>query len=143
MEDRPPDGGRLAGPKAFDCRPGGVEQLYVADAVEQPQAFHFAGIPQREGEFVGGFDPRGPAAEGGGKGGEIRIGEVGRHHSARELALLVHADGAVSAVVDDDDEQIEAVLGDGDFLMNGQELATATTQRSGNRNFAAIAAGTP
>jgi len=40
------------------------------------------------------------AAEGARIGGEIRIGERGARNAARVLALLVHADGPVHAIVD-------------------------------------------
>ena len=50
------------------------------------------------------------AAERLGVGGEVRVLQIGRHHAGRIFALLVHADGAVGAVVDDDHQHVAAVL---------------------------------
>ena len=63
-------------------------------------------------------------AEGAGVGGEIRISEIGRVHESRVAPLLVHADGPVLAVVDDDDHDSEPVPDGGRQLLAGHEEAS-------------------
>ena len=60
------------------------------------------------------------------EGGEVGVDEVGGHHAARVVPLLVHADRAEHAVVDDDHEHVEAV-GDHrrELLRAHQEAAVA------------------
>ena len=62
------------------------------------------------------------------------------------MTLLMHADRAVHAVVDDEDDDLQAVLHRGRKLLAHHEVAVAreqTTGRSGSISFAAIAAGRP
>ena len=67
------------------------------------------------------------AAEGPRISGEIRILQGGRHHAARVVALLVHADGSVHAVVHDHDDHRKLVLHcGGEFLPSHQEVAVAS-----------------
>ena len=66
------------------------------------------------------------AAIGAGQGGEIGVFQVGRDNAAREFALLMHADGAVDAVVDDDDDDRQVVLHRGrEFLAVHLEASVA------------------
>ena len=95
------------------------------------------------------LDPLGPAAIGLGQLGEIGVGELGRADPLRIVALLVHADGAVGAIVDQDDEQVGAILGGGRQLLPvHQEIAVAgdadhrpvlEAQRGGDRGGQAVA----
>ena len=67
---------------------------------------------------------------------------------ARKVALLVHADGAVDAVVDHDEERRRPVLHRrGEFLAGHQEAAVARESKPrrgpGCTSLAAMAAGTP
>ncbi len=66
------------------------------------------------------------AAIGAGKGCEIRIGQIRAADAAGIFPLLMHADGAVDAVVDDerDDRQVVA-HGGREFLAVHQEAAVA------------------
>ena len=65
---------------------------------------------ERGAEFFGLLNRLRRTAESPGKRCEIRIAELGRRNALGIFTLLVHADGAVEAVVDDDDEQIGTVL---------------------------------
>src|SRR5581483_607911 len=56
------------------------------------------------GEIGGGLDGVAVRAEAPGKGRKVRIDEGGADDAARILALLVGADGAVHAVVGDNDD---------------------------------------
>ena len=82
-----------------------------------------------------------------GKRGEVGVLELGAADPLGIVALLVHADRAVAAVVDHDHQQVGAVLRRGcQLLAVHQEVAVAgdaTTGRSVKRSAAATAAGTP
>ena len=45
------------------------------------------------------------AAEGAGIGGKIRVFQIGGADPAGIFALLMHADGAIHRIVDDDDNE--------------------------------------
>src|SRR5580704_4336217 len=62
------------------------------------------------GEILGAFDRDAEAAEGAGVSWEIRIAQLGCRDAAGIFALLMHADGAVHAVVGDDGDERRAVL---------------------------------
>ena len=102
---------------------------------------------ERRRELIGfahGFDM---ASIGAGKCHEIRVPEVGCLDAAGILTLLVHADGVIDAVVDDDQDNRKDVLyGGGELLAVHQEAAVAGESdifHSGNSPLAAIAAGVP
>jgi hypothetical protein len=86
-------------------------------------------------------------AIGPGEGGEIRIDQLRAEDALGVGAFLMHADGAVHAVVDDDEDDGQAVLHGGRQLLPvHHEAAVAfqeTTTRSGWTALAATAAGTP
>ncbi len=94
-----------------------------------------AGLPrgaERSAEIGGVLDRRAEAAEGAGIGGEIGIPQLGRRHPAGIFALLVHADGAVHAVVADDHDDRQVVLHGGrEFLAVHQEIAVAADRDDG------------
>ena len=78
---------------------------------------------------------------------EIRVLELGGDDPSWELALLVHADRAIHAVVehDHDDRTVicTAVASSWPFIMKSPSPAKATAIRSGSCRFATTAAGTP
>src|SRR5579862_3218078 len=81
---------------------------------------------ERVGEILGAFHRDAEAAEGARVSREIRIAQIGRRDAARIFALLMHADGAVHAVVGDDGDERRAVLhGGGEFLAVHQKIAVA------------------
>jgi hypothetical protein len=97
-----------------------------------------AGLPRDralEGgrELGGGLDPLAMAAEGAGIGGEIRVLQHRRRDAAGIVALLMHADGAVHAVVDHDDDDgrsyCTAVANSCPFIRKQPSPAKATTVR--------------
>src|SRR5262245_53965512 len=68
-------------------------------------------------------------------GNEIRIAKCGRNHAAWIVALLMHADGAIDAVVGDQDNYRQLILNcRGKVLPRHQEVAI-----SGNTDNDAIA----
>src|SRR5919201_2015127 len=82
----------------------------------------------REGgkEIRGPLHRRAVAAEGPGIGRKIRIPQTGCYHSPGIVALLVHANGAVHTVVDDNDDDRQLVLHRGrEFLASHEEIAVA------------------
>ena len=88
-------------------------------------------------EIRGLLHGRAVAAEGARIGREIRILQAGRDHAAGIVALLVHADGAVHAVVDDHDDDRQVVLHGGrEFLAGHQEVAVAGKGDHGARRQA-------
>ena len=99
------------------------------------------------GANLGRLHPRAMGAIGPRQRGEIRVGQRGARDAARMLALLVHADGAVHAVVDDDDDDRQPVLHGGrQFLPGHQEAAVAgeaDDRPLGMTILAATAAGRP
>src|SRR5262245_14168504 len=77
-------------------------------------------------EIRGPLDRRTVAAEGSGIGRKIRIPQIGPHHSPGIVALLVHANSAVHAVVDYNDDDRQVVLHRGrKFLTSHEEIAVA------------------
>src|SRR5690606_41666979 len=63
---------------------------------------------------------------------KIRILQLGRADSPRIIALLMHTDGAVHAVVDDDDDDWRLVLDGGRKLLRTHEEA-AVSRKGDNR----------
>ena len=98
-------------------------------------------------EIRGLLDHSAIAAERRGVGGEVRIAQLGRDHAARIFALLVHADGAVHAVVGDHAMigtlYCTAVANSCPFIRKSPSPAMHTTGRCGSMIFIATAAGTP
>ena len=91
-----------------------------------------AGLPAASARSNAGAKSRGALdglavpAEGARIGGEIRIRQFGARDAARIFALLVHADRAVHAVVDDQHDDRRAVLHRGrELLPVHEELAVA------------------
>ena len=77
-------------------------------------------------EVCGRLDGVAVGAEAARVGGEVRIDERGADHAARIFALLMHADGAVHAVVGDDGDDGQRILHGGRQLLAGhQEAAVA------------------
>ena len=87
------------------------------------------------------------AAIGAGKGGEVGVVQVGAGDAAGIVALLMHADRAVDAVVEDDHDDRQVVLHGGrEFLPVHQEVAVAGQGDHlalGKEMFGRDAAGTP
>src|SRR5262249_1733941 len=91
-------------------RHGGGKRLGLAFEVQDCRLARSRGGLEG-GKEVGGLLPRRAiAAEGAGIVGEIGILQAGCDHAPGIMALLVHANGAVHAVVDDDDDDRQIVL---------------------------------
>src|SRR5260370_25271690 len=78
---------------------------------------------ERRREWGGRLHCGAEAAERAGIGGEIRVLERGRRNAPGILALLVHADGAVHAVIDHDHDDRQLVLDGGRELLAVHEKA--------------------
>src|SRR5207248_2829783 len=77
-------------------------------------------------ELLGAFDGLSERAEGARVRRKVGVLQMGAVDAARILALLVHADGAVAAIVDDDQDEGQPVLdGGGELLPGHQEVSVA------------------
>src|SRR5574338_1250078 len=128
-----------------------ADLLDVGPAVDEADALVLQRLVERGCELVGALYRLGPAAERAGEGGEVGVSQLGRADPFRILPLLVHADGAVAAVVRDDDEEVRAILrGGGQLLAVHQEVAVPgdahhravlEAQRGGDRSGQTVAHG--
>src|SRR5215218_6188247 len=93
--------------------------------MQQPYALVLHRPIERRDEVFGSLDrsnERGAISEA--ERREVGIAQLGTRDALWILPLLVHADRAVAGIVDDDDEQVRAVLGGGgEFLPVHQEVA--------------------
>src|SRR5690606_13500928 len=81
---------------------------------------------QRRSELFSGFDSLAMAAESEGIGGEIRIAQLRRRYPARIMLFLVHAYGAVDAVIDKNDDDGKLILNcRGEFLSMHHETTVS------------------
>ena len=95
------------------------------------------GLGERRRERLGRLHPGAEGAVGAGQGGEVRVAQGRAGDAAGMLALLVHADRAVHAVVDHDHHDRQLVLdGGGELLAGHQEAAVA-----GEADHAALGLG--
>src|SRR6516162_3561536 len=105
-------------------RDGWRERLGIDLEVEDRGLAGFLRGFERRKEIRGLLHHRAVTAEGARIGRKIRALQSCPHHPAGIVALLVHADGAVHAVVDDDDDHRQAVLHGGcELLPCHQEIA--------------------
>ncbi len=96
-------------------------------------------------EVLGPFHGLTMEAIGSRQRGKVRVRQAGAGDAAGILTLLVHADRAIHAVVDDEKDDASVILHGGcEFLTVHQETsvaeAKATTVRAGSVILAAIAA---
>src|SRR5579883_798085 len=79
---------------------------------------------ERGREILGALHRNTKTAEGAGVSRKVRVAQLGRRNAAGIFALLMHADGAVHAVVDDDNGEWQSVLDGGrELLTVHQEIA--------------------
>ena len=102
------------------------DRLRIDAQVQQRGSAGIERALQRRGEFAGLRHGFAHCAVRAGERREVGIDQIGTDHAPRVLALLVHADRPVHAVVDDDEDDIRAVLhGGGEFLPVHLEAAVA------------------
>ena len=70
--------------------------------MKQGQPSRDQGLSKGGGEILGSLYGFSPGAIGPGQGGKIRVSQIGGHGPSGMAGFLMHADGAVHAVVDDD-----------------------------------------
>src|SRR6185437_6976441 len=82
---------------------------------------------ERVGELLGALDRLAMPAIGARQGGEVGIGQFGTEDAAGIIHLLMHADGAIGIVVQQDRDE-PRLVGDGrrEFLPGHQEIAVAS-----------------
>ena len=76
------------------------DRLGIEDQMKQRRSSGRNGFLERRCELCSRLHPRAMGAVGPRQSREVRVGQRGGRDAARMLALLVHADGAVHAVVD-------------------------------------------
>src|SRR6266567_6362209 len=112
----------------------GRDRLRVELEMEDGGFFRVYRRIERRRERGGRLHCGAEAAERAGIGGEIRVLERGRRNAPGILTLLVHADGAVHAVVDHDDDDRQLVLDGGRELLAAHEKAAV----AGEAHYAAL-----
>ena len=90
-------------------------------------AFGFTAAFESRGEILAAGHRLAVQAVGSREHVEVGVDEVGGDHPARIVALLVHPDGAVAAVIDHQEGEVAQALrgGGGDLLAVHQEIAVA------------------
>src|SRR5260370_5673654 len=109
-------------------RGGGRDRLRVELEMEDGGFFRAYRRIERRRERGGRLHRGAEAAERAGIGGEIRVLERGRRNAPGILTLLVHADGAVHAVVDHDHDDRQLVLDGGREILAAHEKAAVASE---------------
>src|SRR3954466_11162760 len=110
-------------------RRGGGDRVLGDPDLDQRRPARGERAVERGSEFRGRLHQLSVRAEGAGVGREVRVDESRAMHAARVVALLVHADGAVLAVVDDDHHDGELVPHGGRELLARHEEAAVPSER--------------